>query len=152
MISRTTLEKNERGMILNEERGMREIKFRGKQISDFTDKSWRYGSLCITNWNKDKKKRYFIAKGLGNYTFEHEVIPESVGQFTGLKNKEEEEIYEGDILSGDFPDLVFFDENRGQWMLRNSENPDDTLWEIMKENNPGVMGNIHENPELLEQK
>ena len=69
-------------------------------------------------------------------------------QFTGLKDKIGKEIYEGDILNGDFPDLVFWDNDRGQWMLRNSENPDDTLWEIIRDNNPEIIGNIHENPDL----
>ena len=70
-------------------------------------------------------------------------------QYTGLKEKSGKEIYEGDILSGDFPDLVFWDDDKGQWGLRNSENFDDTLWEIIRDNNPEIIGNIYENPELL---
>ena len=69
--------------------------------------------------------------------------------YTGYKDVDKIEIYEGDILNGDFPDVVFWDDDRGQWMLRNSENPDDTLWEIIRDNKPKIIGNIHENPELL---
>ena len=71
-------------------------------------------------------------------------------QYTGLKDKDGKEVYEGDVINGDFPDVVFWDDDRGQWMLRNSENPDDTLWEIMRDNNPEIIGNVHENPELIE--
>lgn len=73
-------------------------------------------------------------------------------QYTGLKDKNGKEIFEEDVLSGDFPDVVFWDDDRGQWRLRNSENPDDTLWEILRDNNPEIIGNIYENPELLESK
>ena len=70
-------------------------------------------------------------------------------QYTGLKDKNGKEIYESDILSGDYPDEVFFDKERGQWMVRNSQNPDDTLWEILRDNNCEVIGNIYENKDLL---
>ena len=70
-------------------------------------------------------------------------------QFTGFKDPDNVEIYGGDVLDGDYPDEVYFDDDRGQWMLRNSVGPDDTLWETMRDNNPKIIGNIHENPELM---
>lgn len=79
-------------------------------------------------------------------------------QYTNFKDKNGKEIYEGDILmgsdsegiSGIIPDIVFWENTRGQWMLRNSENPDDTLWEIIKDG-VEIIGNIYQNPELCQE-
>ena len=82
---------------------MREIKFRGKRLDNG---EWLYGSLLVSHFKDDKKERYFITQFSGNYTFEHEVNPATVGQFTGLKDKNGRDIWEGDIFKEDGSGIV----------------------------------------------
>lgn len=87
-----------------------------------------------------------------------EVVPETVGQFTGLLDKNGKEIYEGDVIGCHNPDikhLIFYNEKQGRFMAAlngDIDNDfvgvcglDDSRWNASKE----VIGNIHDNPELL---
>jgi len=86
-----------------------------------------------------------------------EVIPETVGMFTGFYDETGKAIYEGDIVQLDIDDgllgVVFWNKNIGCWDVRDNEGM--TYWDVytglppLKVNNVWVIGSIHDNPNLL---
>lgn len=141
---------------------MREIKFRGKRLDNG---EWIYGSLLVSHFKDDKKERYFITQFSGNYTFEHEVDPNTVGQFTGLRDKSGREIWEGDIFKEDgsgivrsvfrVPGGLAFEDNPVSFGYdhRAPVYPYSSIAEMQSVSWLSqcceVIGNIHDNPELL---
>lgn len=128
---------------------MREIKFRGKSVE--TDE-WVYGSLVQEDGKAWIVGGISIEDAGGVFDFYatewYEVIQETVGQYTGLKDMDREEIFEGAIgwdERGEVHGKVVFDEGG---FLFEWENMSDDLFECCGD--ILIVGNIYDNPELLE--
>ncbi|MGN0163526.1 MAG: YopX family protein [Candidatus Ornithomonoglobus sp.] len=88
----------------------------------------------------------------------HEVIPETVGRYTGLTDKNGKKIFEGDIVEGN---REYFTYNQpygkvvydgGQFLIAFDDVLEDIECLGAWANGVEVIGNIHDNPELLEDK
>ena len=135
---------------------MREILFRGKDVGTGKFKQGYYIKGAT---------RHCITCSLANYPI-YDIIPETLGQFTGLTDKNGIKIFEGDIVKitdkiVDFETYAFieFGNPNGQynwgWQLVPLENKPFAVeilhWVEMEETGAfiEVVGNIHDNPELL---
>lgn len=122
---------------------MREILFRGKQTNN---KKWVVDNSVL--FFKNSTKIY----GALNEWREVEVIPETVGQYTGLTDKNGKKIFEGDIVNynGTNHKVVF--ETRGESAYFGIEISNIETWRFCLEvpaKLMNVIGNIYDNPELL---
>ena len=129
---------------------MRTITFRGLRTDG---KGWAYGYyyeysgkhiICWQNHSDNSTTDHFA-----------EVISNSVGQFTGLNDKNGKEIYKGEILyNNDRKEhcIVKYSKEKAMFIVKYLESNDEfPLWESIL-NLCYSVGNIYENPELLEKK
>ena len=110
---------------------MREILFRGKRKDTG---EWIYGSV-VYFWEE-----VYIIPAYTNTFRRIEVIPETVGQYVNLSDTNAQAIYEGDVI-------------KSSWGYKGVVELDEIIYaklECLFNEDCEVIGNVHDNPELLE--
>lgn len=136
---------------------MREILFRGKRA---------YNGKWVEGWLVIKKDPvievtycFILAYGKGeSFVTWYPVIPETVGQYTGLKDKNGKRIFDGDIVQiKDFTHgcALNYKQPTSKWVVHWREDTARFCIDYMSVlpfdfTKSEVIGNIHDNPELLE--
>ena len=118
---------------------MRAIKFRGKRIDNG---EWVIGQL-VKMWEE-----WHILNS-DNVNTAYPVDPATVGQYTGLNDTNSREIYEGDIFQAGYfggVDVVMWDNENARYIGRS---PQGCISYVGREPAVKIIGNIHDNPELL---
>lgn len=126
---------------------MREILFRGKRIDNG---EWVEGNLFAPDEVKHRKAPTEILVGTNIVRISWEVDPDTVDQYTG-KVVKTGKVFDGDIgksIDGIF--LVYWDDEKAAFVMRFNEYPYETLYLEEMWDDAEIIGNIHDNPELLE--
>ena len=128
----------------------REILFRGKRIDTG---EWAEGFYCGGNERKTLRPCIFVyIPDRQSYDCQ-DIIPETVGQYTGLKDIHGVKIFEGDIVNynGSCHKVVFESRNgTGYFGIVVGENETWGFGHSTPAYMMAVVGNIYDNPDLLE--
>ena len=130
---------------------MRTIKFRGRRLDN---KEWVFGYLVPVVTGSEKQM--YIATGIRDGAVEgFAVEPESVAQFTGMCDKNGNEVYEGDIVryrtsderytrNSNFSTLIVHYEERSARFMAG-----DIYWDTLRSQKVEVVGNSYDNPNVI---
>ena len=118
---------------------MREIRFRGKRIDNG---EWVHGYYT---------KCSLAAKGdvIEAERDDYDIDPATIGQYTGLKDKNVTEIYEGDIVQNIYGEIFTVEYYGEHWYGYVLTASDGCVGHLYEYDEYEVIGNIHDNPELL---
>ncbi len=130
---------------------MREILFRGKRVDNG---EWVEGDL-LTPPKEGFIQVYEISDTHSLMGDRYEVNPDTVGQFTGLTDKNGKKIFEGDIIICDtstyryVTGTVKYSENASCYYIKALNSSNDYMFNC--DNILIIIGNIHDNPEWSEE-
>ena len=134
---------------------MREILFRGKRT---INGDWVYGDFVHGNERKSLRDSIFVYDSETQSFNDYEINPSTLGQYTGLTDKNGKRIFEGDIVKAQDEILgsPFCDGMNGKVVYDEAayfielKDPMNSQWLYDECAVYEIIGNIHDNPELLE--
>ena len=140
---------------------MREILFRGKRVDNG---EWVYGNLIEDKWGDDNGNTVYailqdrVAPKMVELWTPVKVLPETVGQYIGLTDKNGRKIFEGDIVKDkELPRIYMIGYNEDSmkyaFLYYHKELKNIYCGGFVSKTDGKsieVIGNIHDNPELLE--
>jgi uncharacterized phage protein (TIGR01671 family) len=115
---------------------MKEILFRGKNVEGY---EWVYGD-CVTIFDSKRVRGIETTKGI------YEIYPDTLGQFTGLTDKNGKKIFEGDIVK--YENKIYEIKYLEKY-ARFAPSNEHSVFMVCAFNRLEVVGNIHDEPELL---